>query len=160
MVEFTHTAEASILVRYLDRITGVRLTYVRYDPHFTFTAPPVANYIDEHVFAKQRELQLTPAAVASDAVFLRRVHLDLIGTLPTVDEARSFIDSKDPQKRNKLIDHLLGREEYASFWALKWADVLRGNPATISERGVHSFHRYLVRAMAADRPMDGFRANC
>jgi len=156
LVEFTHTAEASILVRYLDRITGVRLTYVRHDSRFTFTPPPVANYIDEHVFAKQRQLQLTPARDASDAVFLRRVYLDLIGTLPTVKESRDFLDSKDAQKRKELIDRLLSRDEYASFWALKWADVLRGNPATISERGVHSFHRYLVRAMAADRPMDGF----
>jgi hypothetical protein len=156
LVEFAHTAEASILVRYLDRITGVRLSYVRHDPRFAFTAPPLANYVDEHVFAKQRQLQLTPAPVAPDAVFLRRVHLDLIGTLPSVDEARAFIDSKDPQKRSKLIDRLLDREEYASFWALKWADVLRGSQATIGERGVHRFHRYLVRVIAEDRPMDQF----
>jgi hypothetical protein len=51
---------------------------------------------------------------------------------------------------------LLERDEYAPFWALKWADVLRGSPTTISERGVHSFHRYLVRSMAEDKPMDQF----
>jgi hypothetical protein len=156
LVEFSHTAEASILVRYLDKITGVRLTYVRPDPRFAFAAPPAANFVDRHVFAKQRELQLTPAPVAGDAVFLRRVYLDVIGTLPSMEEARAFIDSKDPHKRSKLIDKLLAREEYASFWALKWADVLRGNRAALGERGVHSFHRYLVRAMAEDRPMDAF----
>jgi hypothetical protein len=153
LVRFARTGEASILVRYLDQITGVRLTYVRRDPTFTFTAPPPANAIDEFVFAKQRELQLSPAPLASDEVFLRRAHLDVIGVLPAAEEARDFLDSSDPHKRAKLIDRLLARDEYAAFWALKWADVLRGSSAAISERGVHSFHRYLVRCFAEDRPV-------
>jgi hypothetical protein len=155
-VRFVRTGEATILVRYLDRITGVRLTHIEKDPAFTFRAPAPANYIDELVFAKQRELQLLPAPVATDEVFLRRVYLDTIGQIPTPEEARSFLDSKDPDKRAKLIDRLLERDEYAYFWALQWADVLRGSPATISERGVHSFHRYLVRTVAEDRPMTEF----
>ncbi|HYT93478.1 MAG TPA: DUF1549 and DUF1553 domain-containing protein, partial [Gemmataceae bacterium] len=155
-VEFQRTGEASILVRYLDQIRSARLTYVRTDPAFVFKAPAPANDIDRHVFAKQKELQLNPAPLATDEVFLRRVYLDAIGVLPTPEEARTFLDSRDPEKRSKLIDQLLQRDEYAFWWALKWADVLRGSPTTISERGVHSFHRYLVRAMAQDRPMDQF----
>ena len=155
-VEFQRTGEASILVRYLDQIRNARLQYVRTDPKFIFSAPTPANDIDRHVFAKQKELQLNPAPLATDEVFLRRVFLDTIGVLPTADEARTFLDSKDAQKRAKLIDKLLDRDEYASFWALKWADVLRGSPTTISERGVHSFHRYLVKTMATDKPMDQF----
>jgi hypothetical protein len=155
-VEFRRTGEASVLVRYLDSIRSARFTYVRTDPVFAFKSPAPANDIDRHVFAKQKELQLNPAPLATDEVFLRRVYLDTIGVLPNVDEARSFLDSKDPAKRAKLIDRLLERDEYAANWALKWADVLRGSPTTISERGVHSFHRYLVRTMADDRPMDEF----
>jgi hypothetical protein len=156
LVEFGRTGEAAVLVRYLDQIRSARLTFVRTDPDFVPKAPPPANDVDRHVFAKLKELQLNPAPVCSDEVFLRRVHLDTIGVLPTADEARAFLDSKDPQKRSKLIDRLLERDEYAYHWALKWADVLRGSPTTISERGVHSFHRYLVRTMAEDRPMDQF----
>ena len=156
VVQFQKTAEAAVLVRYLEQIASVRLTYVQHDPAFTFTAPKPANYVDEHVFARQRALQLLPAPPTSDAVFLRRVHLDLIGTLPTEAEARAFLDSKDADKRAKLIDRLLERDEFASFWALKWADVLRGSPTTITDRGVHSFHRYLVKAVAEDRPLDVF----
>jgi hypothetical protein len=156
LVEFKKTAEAAVLVRYLDRIVSARLTYLRRDPKFAFAAPPPANYVDAHVFARQRELQLNPAPLSTDAVFLRRVCLDTVGALPTPEEAAAFLDSKDPNKRAKLIDALLGRDEFAFFWALKWADVLRGSPTTISERGVHSFHRYLVRAMAEDRPLDAF----
>ena len=155
-VEFQRTGEASVLVRYLDQIRSARLQYVRNDPTFVFKGPPPANEIDRHVFAKQKELQLNPAPLATDEVFLRRVYLDTIGVLPSADEAQTFLDSKEPAKRAKLIDKLLERDEYAAFWALKWADVLRGSPTTISERGVHSFHRYLVRTMAEDRPMDQF----
>ena len=153
LVKFHRTAEASILARYLDGITSARLTFVEPDAKFAFTSPPPANFIDELVFAKQKDLQLLPAAICSDEVFLRRVYLDAIGTLPTADEARDFLDSKEADKRGKLIDKLLAREEYALFWAMKWADILRGSPTTISERGVHSFHRYLVKMVAEDRPV-------
>jgi hypothetical protein len=156
LVRFTRTAEVSVLVRYLDHFASARLTSVRPDAKFVFHAPRPANFIDQHVFARQRELQLLPAPVASDEVFLRRVHLDVIGTLPTPEEARAFLDSKDPGKREKLIDRLLQREEFAFFWALKWADVMRGSPTTLSKRGVHSFHRYLVRTVARDRPLTDF----
>jgi hypothetical protein len=156
LVRFKRTAEVSVLVRYLDQFASARVMHVRSDPSFVWAAPKPANYIDEHVFARQRELQLLPAVVCSDEVFLRRVFLDVTGTLPTVEEARTFLDSKDADKRAKLIDRLLERDEFASFWAMKWADVMRGSPTTLSMRGVHSFQRYLVRAVAEDRPISAF----
>ncbi len=156
LVTFARTGETAVLVRYLDAITSVRLTYVKHDPDFRFSGPAPANFIDAEIFAKQRELQLNPAPVASDEVFLRRVFLDLTGTLPTAEEAKAFLDSKASDKRAKLVDALLDRDEYALFWAMKWADVLRGSATTISERGVHSFHRYLVKTVAADTPMTEF----
>jgi hypothetical protein len=155
-VTFARTGEASVLARYLTGITSVRFTYVKRDEKFSFRAPAANNFIDTAVFAKQKELQLLPAAVCSDEVFLRRVYLDAIGTLPTAEEAAAFLDSKEKDKRAKLVDSLLEREEFAYFWALKWADVLRGSPTTISERGVHSFHRYLVRSLADDKPVTQF----
>jgi hypothetical protein len=153
VVTFQQTGEASVLARYLGGITSARFRFVQPDAGFAFRAPKANNFIDSAVFAKQKEMQLLPAAVCSDEVFLRRVYLDAIGTLPTPDEAAAFLDSKEPDKRSKLIDALLEREEFAYFWALKWADVLRGSPTTISERGVHSFHRYLVRSVADDKPV-------
>src|SRR6185436_1315235 len=72
------------------------------------------------------------------------------------DEARRFLDSNEPAKRARLVDELLARDEYADFWALKWADLMRGSDVTISRRGVHSFHRYLVDRFRADRPFDEF----
>src|SRR5262249_20049074 len=87
LVRFKHTAEATVLVRYLDQFASARLTWVKPDAKFTFKAPKPANYIDERVFARQRELQLLPAEVASDEVFLRRGGFDVIGGLPSPGEA-------------------------------------------------------------------------
>ncbi len=152
LVRFKSTAASAVLVRFLDRIETVPLTYINPDPNFRFVSPPEANFIDEKVFARQRELQLQPAALCSDAVFLRRVSLDITGGIPTPEDAREFLDSSDPNKRQKLIDHLLDQPEYATFQALHWADVMRGNRESITERGVHNFHRYLVASFSADRP--------
>ncbi len=156
LVEFQRTSEVAFLARYLDRITGVRLSYLQRDPEFAFRSPAEANAVDRHVFAKQRELQLVPAELARDEVFLRRVYLDVSGCLPTAEQARAFLDSTDSTKRAKLIDELLDRDEYAQFWALKWADLMRGSDVTISRRGVHGFHRYLVERFRSDRPFDEF----
>ena len=156
LVTFHTTSEVTILVRYLDLIRGVQLSYIDHDPNFVFSSPPEANSIDRFIFAKQRDLQLLPAPVINDATFLRRVFMDVTGTLPTADRAKSFLASTDPQKRAKLIDELLETDEYAAFWAMKWADVMRGSDVTISRRGVHSFHRYLVQSFHDDKPFTQF----
>jgi hypothetical protein len=155
-VEFQSTATTTILVRYLDEIRSSELTYVERDPDFQYASPPVSNFVDKHVFAKQKDLQILPAERVNDEVFLRRVYLDTIGTLPSADEAKEFIDSPAADKRAQLIDQILEREEFAWFWALRWADVMRGSDVTISHRGVHSFHRYLVKLFHEDRPFDEF----
>ena len=155
-VEFRRTAETVILVRYLERIETVPLVYVRTDPNYVWSPPAAVNEIDRCVFDLHRRLQLHAARGADDPVFLRRAFLDLIGTLPAPEEVTRFLDSTDPNRRSKLIDALLERDEFASFWALKWADIMRGNRETITERGVHNFHRFLVRQFAEDRPFDQF----
>ncbi|HXG13187.1 MAG TPA: DUF1549 and DUF1553 domain-containing protein, partial [Gemmataceae bacterium] len=87
---------------------------------------PANNKIDELVAAKWRKLGLVPSDLADDSEFLRRVSLDLIGTLPTADEVRAFLADRDPNKRAKKIEELLARPEYALFWATKFSD-LTGN---------------------------------
>jgi Protein of unknown function (DUF1553)/Protein of unknown function (DUF1549) len=156
LVEFRRTAETVILVRYLERIVTISLTYVRTDPDYAAGSPPGSSEIDKHVFAKHRRLQLHETSRAVDSVFLRRAYLDLIGVLPTPEEAVRFLDSTRPDKRAELIDALLERDEFASFWSLKWADIMRGNREAITERGVHNFHRYLRSQFALDRPFDQF----
>ena len=156
LVQFHRTAEVAILVRYLQEMKSVHLTYVRHDPDYFAEFPDVSNEIDSHVFSKHRQLQLTPAPVADEATFLRRVYLDLTGSIPTEIQTLRFLVSSVPDKRARLIDQLLQTPEFASFWALKWADIMRGNRETITERGVHSFHRYLTQVFSEDQPFDQF----
>src|SRR5262249_9268779 len=83
---------------------------------------PTNNKIDELAAVKWRKLGLVPSDLAGDDEFLRRVSLDLVGTLPTADEARAFFADTDPNKRARKVDDLLSRPEYALFWATKFSD--------------------------------------
>jgi hypothetical protein len=83
-----------------------------------------SNYIDERVFEKLRLLRIAPAEPCEDHEFLRRAYLDVIGSLPTVEETRCFLDDPNPDKRAKLIEQLLERPEFADVWATKWSDYL------------------------------------
>lgn len=123
--------------------------------------PEVApnNRIDELVFAKLQGLGIPPSAVCNDAEFLRRVSLDVIGTLPAPDETRRFLADQDPNKRAKLIDSLLERGEFADYWALKWGDLLRVKPEfpiQLWPKGVATFHRWIRDSIAANKPYDQF----
>jgi hypothetical protein len=83
------------------------------------------NFIDEHVFEKLRKFQIIPSDLAGDAEFLRRVCLDLTGTLPPPDRVRQFLASKDPQKREKVIDALLASPEFVDYWTFRFAEIFR-----------------------------------
>ncbi|MBP8129860.1 MAG: DUF1549 domain-containing protein, partial [Candidatus Hydrogenedentes bacterium] len=84
-----------------------------------------ANPIDDYVLAGLQARGITPADLCSDQVFVRRVFLDVIGTLPEPREALKFLQDQSPDKRAKLIDMLLERQEFADYWSLKWCDLLR-----------------------------------
>ncbi|MCC6671821.1 MAG: DUF1553 domain-containing protein [Planctomycetes bacterium] len=115
--------------------------------------------IDELLFARLAQLGIEPAFPASDAVFLRRVHLDLIGTLPTVEEARRFLADRDPGKRAKCIDALLDRPEFAEYQAMRWADLLRVKaefPINLWPNAVQAYHRWIHASIAGRMPYDRF----
>jgi len=78
--------------------------------------------VDELVTDKLRKLGVEPSELCTDAEFLRRVSLDITGTLPTPDEVRTFLASKGKNKRAKKIDELLERPTYAAWWTTKLCD--------------------------------------
>jgi hypothetical protein len=148
--------EASIIVRYLEHIESCSLTFVKDIPNYVWNNPPAANYIDELVAAKLRQLQYLPAGVCSDDEFLRRVYLDVIGQLPTLSETKEFLADAGSDKRAKLIDKLLERPEHARFFALKWGDLLRLTNSQIGNSGVFKYHRWVERAFESNLPYDQF----
>ena len=115
--------------------------------------------IDDLVSRRLAALHLTPAPVASDDVFLRRVYLDTIGTLPTSDEAREFLSSTDSGKRPALIDRLLARDEFADYWAMKWSDLLRVKsefPINLWPNAVQAYHHWIRTSVRDNVPYDQF----
>jgi hypothetical protein len=116
--------ETSILIRAAGQVASAAAGVIG-DPVAKYPAVPRANYIDEHVFAKLRRFHIVPSALSSDAEFLRRVCLDLTGTLPPPERVREFLASKDPRKREKLADALIGSPEFVDFWTFRFSDVFR-----------------------------------
>ena len=155
-VTATRSGEVTIAVRFLNRQTPVRLAFVADRPDFAWDPPPPSNEIDHFIYRRLQELQIHPSALCSDTVFLRRAYLDLLGVLPTAQEARDFVADDAPDKRSRLVDQLLERPEYAEFWALKWSDLLRIEEKTLDRKGVATFHRWILQQMADNTPLDEF----
>lgn len=113
--------------------------------------------VDRPVEDRLRVLGIAPAPLCSDAVFVRRAFLDTIGTLPSGEEARAFIDDAAPDKRRRLIDALLERPEYADYWAMRWGDLLRIKaefPINLWPNGAQVYHRWIVQALRENRRAD------
>ena len=146
--------EAAILVRYMGQVTVCRVTLPR--PGVKFPRPPEANFVDKHVWDKLERLGIPPSEAAEDAVFLRRVYLDTIGTLPTAEEARDYLADTSPDKRAKWIARLLDRPEYADFWAMKWSDILKVDKDAVTPQGAVAMTRWVRRQFAENRPYDQF----
>ncbi|MGI8978570.1 MAG: DUF1549 domain-containing protein [Pirellulaceae bacterium] len=117
---------------------------------------PRKNFIDEHVWTKLQSLSITPSEPCDDATFLRRVHVDLIGRLPTPEEVRAFLADTGESKRERLIDALLQRPEFADHWANKWADLLRPNPYHVGIKATFNYDQWIRDSFRQNKPMDQF----
>ena len=118
-----------------------------------------AGKIDELVFARLKKLGLQPSPLCSDAVFVRRVHLNVIGTLPTAAEARDYLLDRNPDKRRVLIDRLLQRDELADYWAMKWSDLLRIKaefPINLWPNAAQAYYHWIRTSIRENKPYDRF----
>ena len=115
-------------------------------------APEPNNFVDTHVFANLPARGSPPSALTNDATFIRRVSLDITGRLPQPAALRKFAADTDPQKRAKLVDHLLETPGYGDYFANKWNSVLRN-------RASFEFHAWIRRALQQNMPYDEFVRN-
>ena len=123
----------------------------------TWTIPP--NAVDEAVLGTLHKLGVEPPNPCSDEVFVRRVYLDVIGTLPTPEEVQAFLDDTRADKRAALIEALMVRGEFADYWALKWGDLLRVKsefPINLWPNAVQAYHHWIRDAVRDDMPYDQF----
>jgi hypothetical protein len=156
LVSGAQRGETTVLVRYLDQTATSALTFLEDVPGFRWNKPAEANFVDKLVFEKLQRMQVLPSELSTDEEFVRRVYLDVIGLLPTIDETERFLNEKRTDKRAALIDELLARPEHASFWALKWADLLRVRKAKVSDAGVYKFYHWIEQSIRNNVPYDAF----
>lgn len=150
--------EAAVTARFRGKfaVANVTIPLPGEVPAELYAGLPRRNFIDELVWAKLRTLGVTPSGPVDDATYLRRAHLDVIGRLPTPDEARAFLADTSADKRERLVDALLRRPEYADHWANKWTDLLRPNPYRVGIKAVLNFDEWIRQAFREDMPYDEF----
>ncbi|MEX1230349.1 MAG: DUF1553 domain-containing protein [Planctomycetaceae bacterium] len=148
--------ESAVLARILDKMVTSHVTFLEQVPGFAWTNPEAKNFVDQRVFEKLLRLQILPSEVCSDEEFLRRAYLDTTGRLPSLTETEAFLADAAADKRAKLVDQLLASDDFASFWTLKWSDILRSNSKKLKLSGVHKFRRWVYDAMRNDKPLNEF----
>lgn len=129
------------------------------DPYSSSPRSAPLSELDQLVLADLDRLGIPPAALCSDAVFVRRAFLDVIGTLPTAREVRAFLEDPAPDKRARLVEHLLTRPEFADYWTMKWSDLLRVKaefPVNLWPNAAQAYLRWILASVHAYQPLDRF----
>ena len=121
----------------------------------------IANPIDAFVLRRLRDNGLAPSKRADKRELIRRVHLDMLGLLPTPEEVESFAANDAPDAYEKLIDHVLASEHYGERWARHWLDVVRfaesdGFETNPERPNAYHFRDWVIRALNNDMPYDEF----
>lgn len=146
--------EGTVLIRTLGHVQSLRVA-VAAPPTVAQRLVEPANFIDELVFDKLDKLNLPSSKLATDGEFIRRVFLDTIGMVPTVEETRRFLRDESADRRAQLVEELLRRPEYAEFWAVKWGDLFANSVLTSSD-GTAYLQDWLRRSFQDNKPYDQF----
>jgi hypothetical protein len=147
--------ETAVLIRAAGQVASVGVGVI--GPVIAaYPAVARGNFIDEHIFAKLRKFQIVPSELAGDGEFLRRVCLDLTGTLPPPERVREFVSLKDPKKREKVIDALIGSPEFVDYWTFRFSDIFR---VAIFANGLtpkfsQKYWEWIRENVATNRPYD------
>ncbi|HEY2881350.1 MAG TPA: DUF1549 and DUF1553 domain-containing protein, partial [Pirellulales bacterium] len=147
--------EALITARFGTMTVGSPFIVLPKDLQFTFPDVPENNYIDRLVNNKLRKLRIAPSELCTDEEFLRRVSLDIVGLLPTIEEHDRFLADADPDKRQKLVDALLARPEFVDMWVMKWAELLEIRSTNdVNRKAVLLYYDWLKSKIAGNVPVD------
>ena len=150
--------ETAVMARYMNHICVASVMIPRANPLAPdhFDSIPRQNYIDDLIYKKLAGQHIEPSPTVTEYQFLRRVHQDLIGRLPTAEEARRYLLSDDANKRELLVDALLNRREYADHWSGYWADLLRPNPYRVGIKAVLNYDDWIRQQFRNNIPYDEF----
>ena len=155
MVTAKNRGEAFIMARFETHTVGSHFIVLPKGLTFQWANPPANNYVDELINRKLLKLRINPSDLCTDEEFIRRVSLDICGTLPTSDEYRSFLASTDPQKREHLVDSLLERKEFVEMWVMKWSELLMIRTSQqISYKAMLLYYNWLQQRIQDNVPID------
>src|SRR5262245_49657906 len=117
---------------------------------------PRKNFIDEYIFGRMERDGITPAPLADDQIFLRRLFLDLTGRIPSPDQVRAFAYDTNPAKRDIIVDGLIGNVEFINKWTMFFGDLFKNNTTATNVtryfQGRDAFYTYLKDAVARNKP--------
>jgi hypothetical protein len=159
-VKMTGAGEAAITLWYASRVLYARVS-VPFPNTVTAEAYdkfPRRNFIDELVVPKWRNLHLAPSQVADDATFVRRAYLDASGVLPTAEEVENFLADSDTEKRSKLVEILVKKDEFVDFWAYKWSDLLLVSSRKLNSTSMWAFYDWIRNSVRENKPWNRFAA--
>jgi len=148
--------EAFIMARFETHTVGSQFIVLPKGLQYEDPKTPEFNYIDTLNHAKLRKLRIIPSDICTDQEYLRRVFLDITGTLPTVEDHDLFVADTDPQKREKLVDQLLQRKEFVDIWVMKWAELLQVRTIAnrVEKKPMLAYFNWLREKIASNTPTD------
>lgn len=156
--------EGALTAWYLSKVTTSSITVPmeKPAPEAAYAAAPERNFIDKFVMEKLQSLGIPPSPQSTDGEFIRRMYLDTLGILPTVEETKNFVADKSPGKRDRLIEAVLDRPEFVDYWAYKWSDLLLvngdklgfGNRDNANQALLWSYYSWVRNHVEADTPWD------
>src|SRR5580693_9384118 len=145
LIDTLRRGEAPLLARYEGNYVATTLTVMGDRTGFAWQEPETWSHIDELVAAKWQRMKIQPSDLCTDAEFLRRVYLDLTGLPPTADEVRAFTAETSPprEKRDAVIDKLIGSPQFIEHWTNKWSDMLQVNSKFLGGEGARLFRVWI-----------------
>ncbi|MEW4563590.1 DUF1549 and DUF1553 domain-containing protein [Bremerella sp. JC770] len=156
VLKLLRRGEAPVLARYDGAYDATTVTVMGDRTGFEWVQQPQHNYIDQLVDDKLQRVRVQSSGLCTDDQFVRRIYLDLTGLPPTADQAREFLDDQRPsqEKRDALIDQLIGSGPYVEYWTNKWCDLLQVNQKFLGDPGVHALRNWIKDSVAANKPYD------
>ena len=152
--QVTRRGQHVVIARFLDRVVPIQINVPLGDSEVDLASEPRANFVDEHVLQLLTELRLPVSPPATDAVWLRRVSLDLTGRLPEPTKVESFMADTTIDKRSQLIDELMNSEGFTDYWTLRFAKLLRLHSLPNEKQGLSAYTDWLRGEIARDAPFD------
>ena len=157
-VDVVGYGEGAITAWYLSRIATTTVTVPYENPEIRPESEQASNnnLIDLEVQKKLNQLNLPSSNRSTDSHFLRRAYIDTLGILPSIDEAKLFLNDNHPEKRSLLIDRLLERPEYVDYWSYKWSDLLLVQSKQLGTPAMWAYYRWIREQVARNTPWDEF----